>query len=326
VTTSTSCSRARSLLALATSVALLAACSGGAAKTAPRPAVYVRGTTDAQPFRYDASKPLDAKLTPMSGGLAYTAHHVTYRSADGATVSGILTDPRWARAPHACVIVQHGLGGDKEDTKPFWNAAALADIEVLAIDARDHGERGTARDLRRDLADPARLRSALQGTVIDQRRGLDFLQRRGDCDPKRLGYIGISMGALLGAMLAGVDARVEAPVLVVGGGDWRSLLSRTDIPEIVAARRADPGFVQDAASVLAPIDPDRWVGKIAPRPVLMINGRDDSTVVPTASRALHAAAGDPKSVVWYSGGHHPSRFEEAKLAARGVEWIVRYLR
>jgi fermentation-respiration switch protein FrsA (DUF1100 family) len=57
--------------------------------------------------------------------------------------------------------------------------------------------------------------------------------------------------------------------------------------------------------ILSPYDPARWVGKIAPRPLMLINGRFDPLVVPSDALELAGAAGDPKTVVYFNGRHDP---------------------
>src|SRR5436305_1907752 len=52
-------------------------------------------------------------------------------------------------------------------------------------------------------------------------------------------------------------------------------------------------------------DPLRAVRSIRGRPLLMINGRFDQTVKPAQATALFEAAGDPKELWWYDGGHWP---------------------
>src|SRR5437773_1469191 len=56
-------------------------------------------------------------------------------------------------------------------------------------------------------------------TVVDLRRGVDYLETVPEVDAKRVGYYGVSMGGILGGIAAGLDSRFRAPALVVAGGD-----------------------------------------------------------------------------------------------------------
>jgi len=53
--------------------------------------------------------------------------------------------------------------------------------------------------------------------VVDMRRGIDLLFARPDVDKSRLGYVGHSYNAAIGAFLSGVDRRAKAYVLMAGG-------------------------------------------------------------------------------------------------------------
>jgi fermentation-respiration switch protein FrsA (DUF1100 family) len=57
--------------------------------------------------------------------------------------------------------------------------------------------------------------------------------------------------------------------------------------------------------VLRPYDPVNWIAKIAPRPLMLINGRFDPLVTPVDALQLAAAARAPKTVVYFDGGDDP---------------------
>mgnify|MGYP001245841777 CR=1 FL=1 len=50
-------------------------------------------------------------------------------------------------------------------------------------------------------------------------------------------------------------------------------------------------------------DPVKYVGQIAPRPVLIQNGDADTVIPERCARALQEAAREPKTVKWYKGDH-----------------------
>ena len=53
----------------------------------------------------------------------------------------------------------------------------------------------------------------------------------------------------------------------------------------------------------ADLAPERFIGLIAPRPVVMVNGIDDPQMPAEAARVLYAAARPPKSITWLRTGH-----------------------
>ena len=118
---------------------------------------------------------------------------------------------------------------------------------VFSIDSRRSGDRGRPGELEEAGADPVALEAMLRGTVVDLRRGIDYLLHRGECHPRRIGYVGLSMGGFLGSMLAGVDERVAAPVLVVSGADWRVFLEGSDA--LLSGVEADAAALEHAVAV-----------------------------------------------------------------------------
>ena len=68
----------------------------------------------------------------------------------------------------------------------------------------------------------------------------------------------------------------------------------------------------------AVVDPLRAVGKLAGRPLLMVNGRLDRTIRPDQAERLFAAANEPKELRWYDGGH----YIPPAMVGDAVGWLV----
>ncbi len=278
-----------------------------------------RQTSEREPIGYDPEEALRATEQLVERGELYVALEVTYRSS-GETVPGYLSIPTVGQTPMPCIVIQHGFNGSKEEARGVWEPFSLAGYGTLAIDARLHGQRGTEAERAAAVGSAAGMRSVLEGSVADLRRALDYLEQRRECDPDRLAFMGLSMGAFLGAVVAGSDQRVSATVLVVGGGDWRTFLEQTQLPELGWASRS-PDTLDEAVEELDAVDPAHWVGRISPRPVLMINGDSDTVVPPDSARALHDAAREPAEVMWFEGGHLALGAELAETVATVFSWF-----
>jgi cephalosporin-C deacetylase-like acetyl esterase len=129
---------------------------------------------------------------------------------------------------------------------------------------------------------------------------IDYLETRPDIDAQRLGFYGVSSGAVYGVTLIALEHRIKAAALISVG-----LVS---------------GFVQE-------IDP--W--NYAPRvriPVLMLNGRDDFIFpVETSQKPLFNALGTPaadKRYTQYAGGH-ANLVSRPDLIGEILDWFDRYL-
>jgi cephalosporin-C deacetylase-like acetyl esterase len=254
-------------------------------------------------YDYDASLPLDVEQNEVKRTDAFVQYHLWYTSAHDQRVSALLTIPTKPPKPPV-TFVQHGYGDSKTVDYVQWPTVFLVaqGYAVISIDSQYHGERAR-KDRRQELFDPrsAAMRDAFVQTVIDLRRAVDLLRAREDVDGQRIGYLGMSMGAMLGAVFCGIDERVKAVCLVVGGGGLGRMLGNQ--PESAAGTN------------LKIIDPVYYAGMISPRPLLMINGRQDHTVPPAAAQALFDAAREPKRIEWYEGGHTDPPLDKAQ------QWI-----
>jgi cephalosporin-C deacetylase-like acetyl esterase len=253
-------------------------------------------------YTLPAGLPLEATRDRLSQTDDATLYKVTYRSTNSQKVPALLFVPRQAKTPMPVVVLQHGLGGKKEDMLTDVMKAALVKLGYagFAIDAALHGERkaaGQAVSTAFFSADKA----PIYQTVADLRRAVDYLESVPEVDAKRIGFYGVSMGGILGALVTGLDTRFRAPVLVVAGGDYGTILENSDaLKQATAGTLLTPELVRQ---ILADVDPINFVAHISPRPVLMENGKTDTVIPAAAAEALHKAARDPKTVRWYPGGH-----------------------
>ncbi|MFN3690464.1 MAG: alpha/beta hydrolase family protein [Fimbriimonadales bacterium] len=278
-------------------------------------------------FGYDRNLPLSPQETLVEETAQYQVYKITYRSTHDQRVPAFFILPKnRGDAQLPCVILMHGLGGDKRMFQMLWAPLTQAGYALFAIDAQYHGERKPNDDLPFFGMYPYRARDALIQTVIDLRRGVDYLQTRKEIDPGKIGYIGASMGGIIGAIFAGVDERVQAPVLLVAGGDWKILMEKSVLSVWRDAAKNDPQQMEYALRVMDVVDPVHWVGRIAPRPVLFINGDADDVVPVESNKALHNAAREPKKVVWYKGGHVPPPSDLLTVISEVTRWLDTHLK
>lgn len=248
-------------------------------------------------FRYDPSLPLEIEEQPpeLAGGVQIVRFALA--SIHQQRVRGILWLPAGRQTPAPTMLIQHGAGSYKEDgyirlPAMRWANAGWA---CVAIDAAGHGER-SGRGF-----DPAWLWRAPWFTcdhavqmAVDLMRTVDYLATRPDIDAGRLGYLGFSMGTIMGVSFVALDQRIRSACFAIGG----SLRYHDGV---------DPQLRREGETVATIIDPVHFAPLIAPRPVLQINGLADELVPPDAAERLHAALGEPKRIIWYEGGHRGLR-------------------
>ncbi len=248
---------------------------------------------------YDPALPLEPVLEADGMSNGYYRAEVSFQGLPGERVPALLTLPPNTGEPAPCIIFLHGIG----QRGSFLEDIAGPFVEAgYAMASFDQYTRGSRKLVDASAVGHARaFRERAAKTVIETRRLADYLVTRPDIDPERIYLMGASYGAITGSTAAAFDPRFKAVVLVYGGGDLRHLLgSPTTSRELGWAAPLLTGI---ARWYLAPADPIRHVADIAPRPLLMQNGREDSVVSPAAAQALHDVARDPKTLVWYDGDH-----------------------
>ncbi len=132
--------------------------------------------------------------------------------------------------------------------------------------------------------------------VKELRRDLDVLLSDKRVDPKRIAYVGHDFGAMYGMVMAGVDGRVSVGAFQAGNsrfGDW-FLYNQS---KLTAAEK------QQVVDKLAPVDPVRFIGKLAGKPVLLQFSKKDFYVPLDRAQAIVTAAKEPKQVLYYDADH-----------------------
>ena len=252
-------------------------------------------------FDYDPAPPFDAVERSLGERDGLHWMHITFRGGDGRVVPAIYVASSTVHGPAPAILLQHGAGTSKYARFVLACIQALAQngYACMATDAIGHGEREDAVSPD-DEAEWRRVRANPEFTlrnVIDFRRALDYLSSRPDVDANRLAYAGSSMGAMLGAVFCAVDPRPSVVILRCAG-------ARADITET------------------AQLNHVRYVGAIAPRPVLMLNNTEDEVFRRESVLRLYDAVGEPKELRWFPGDH---RANHDLHAAECLEWLDRWL-
>ena len=116
-----------------------------------------------------------------------------------------------------------------------------------------------------DFAERTR-REGIQ-VAVDARRGLDVLERRPDVEGERIGFVGLSQGAMMGGVLAGVDKRFRAFALVAGMVGFSHFWRDTTHPAIAPLREASPKDVfARYLTTIASIDAEHYIATLPRRP------------------------------------------------------------
>jgi uncharacterized protein len=239
------------------------------------------------PFAYDRGAPLEyGDAGRVNEDYPIEIRDVSF-SAAGRRVQAFLVLPP-GRGSFPAVVYAHGAGGTRIDFLPEATWLAGRRVAGLVLEQPELPLTGSA-PLERIRAERRRAVRA----IVELRRGVDVLQSLDRIDGRRIGFVGYSSGARNGAILAGVERRVDAFALASAGAS--PLQTYVELmPEELRG---------DARRLLGDVDPLRWVRRAAPARLLIQDGRRDELVPHSALEGLAAAASRPKDVRWYDAGH-----------------------
>ena len=163
-------------------------------------------------YSYDAGIPLEARILDRFEAEDYVREKIVFRGIRNSRVPGYLAIPKSGAPPYPCVLLLHGIGSSKEDwwkEDSFPSGGQLTEnllasgFAVMALDAEYHGERMINNDFESPMVFTfekgwiLRARDMMVQSVIEYRRGIDYLSTQAEIDTSRIGVIGYSMGGMM---------------------------------------------------------------------------------------------------------------------------------
>jgi dienelactone hydrolase len=254
-------------------------------------------------FDYDRSAPLDLREAGVSDRDGVKVHDISYASLNGGRVPAYLIVPP-GKGPLAAILFGHwAMDGSpmRNRTEFLEEAVALAHAGAvsLLIDA-PFARPGVTED--KDVLSPQQADLFLQ-EVLDLRRGVDLLIARKDVDPKRIAYVGHSYNAGVGGVLAGVEKRIKAFVLMAGGLSDAEIIG-SDEPQIVNWRQSvGEKRIEEYVATYGWLDPGHYIGHAAPSAVLLQYARNDGMLTEARERRYFDLVSKPKTLQLYDATH-----------------------
>lgn len=277
-----------------------------------------QGASDpARFFEYDRDAAVDFRVSSEEIVDGVKIQDVSYLSARKGRVPGFLVLPSGA-GPFAGIVYMHWGQGDRTEFLSEALVVAKRGAVSLMIDAPYHRPDVESYSF---VAEPEAERESYIQLVADLRRGYDVLAARKDVDPKRIGYVGHSLGATWGGALAGIDSRFAGYVLLGG------LPRLTDVlGDDSYAKLMQQAFTREQlekyVEVLSPINPEICVGRAAPASILFQFARRDRFISDQSAQAYVKAAGDSHDVKWYFTSHE---FNDAESPRDRLEFLKKKL-
>jgi alpha-beta hydrolase superfamily lysophospholipase len=274
----------------------------------------------------------------------------------GLRISGMVEFPDGMnrREPRAAILVLHGFGSNKDSamvravTRIFTSLGYVA----LRFDMRGCGE-----------SEGERGRVICLEQVADTSSALEFLMKHESVNPQRIAVFGHSFGAAVAVYAAGTDARIAACISSGGWGHgekkfrrqhaspeaWqrfssmmeegrrrnqrgeRMMVPRFDIVPIRPGLRGNlaPGsileFPFEVVESMYAFTANEVVGRIAPRPLLLLHPANDSVTPTEQSIDLFLHAGQPADLHLFADVDHFLFSDDNPMVQAVVrDWLKRY--
>jgi dipeptidyl aminopeptidase/acylaminoacyl peptidase len=190
----------------------------------------------------------------------------------------------------AAIVLVHGCATDRSGVLPETRILAQAGFGVLALDLPGQG---------------ASEGKSLWG--VGERRAVsaavDWLIKRDEIDPQRVGALGQSMGAYIVTQAAVLDPRLRAVVLEASPSDV-VVMNRLATARWGVLSQWPTYWALRASGMPLDMQPKDVIGSISPRPVLIMGGKLDELVRPFMAQELYEAAREPKQLWILDKAHH----------------------
>jgi len=242
------------------------------------------------------------KFPPFGGVEGFIAESKGFR-----LLGTLYTPPKDGKRPAALVL--HGLPGLE---KNYDIAMALRDLGCFALIFHYRGCWGSKG------------RYAFSGFPDDVRSVLTVLLQRPDVDPERVWVVGHSMGGFAAITSTALDQRIKAAVSIAAPGDFKTLPPPDETRLASVVKFLNGITVKGAVSqwrVLGErLNPVDFVGKIAPRPILIIQGDQDAVVPAVQAQKIYSHANQPKELCMIKGADHVFTRNRRELVEKITGW------
>ncbi|MCS7308862.1 MAG: alpha/beta hydrolase family protein [Armatimonadota bacterium] len=154
------------------------------------------------------------------------------------------------------------------------------------------------------VPDVKQMRDTMRQAALDTMRLIDWLQSQPQVEHGKIGIVGISLGAIVSALVLGVETRLQAGVLILGGANLAHILWRSPLTMNIRAELRSKGVSYERLrQEMASVEPLNYLHGQHGEKVLMVNGRYDLVIPREDAAALRRALGEGP-ILWLNTGHY----------------------
>lgn len=216
------------------------------------------------------------------------------------------------------VILLHGFTGSKNEAHDIFSKAsdhlASRGMNTIRFDFRYGRTQANGNESDGTIAE-----MTISDWVSDARTVARYASRMPGVDPRRIAFLGLSMGGLTAICEAARDMGVSA---VAAWSTPSNLSHKLADPQTarsfraVASRNFD-AFLRSASKHV----PARSISRLSPRPVLIMAGTADRIVSPQEAHELFDNACEPRTLALIGGGNHTFSNCESQAILITAAWL-----
>ena len=240
-------------------------------------------------------------------------------TVDNLQLPGEVYLPENAELPCPALCLCHGIPSGKHDTTDrgypgLAEVFCAAGFITMIFNFRGAGQAQGNLDM--------------LGWTRDLKAAIDYLTSMEEVDRSHLHLLGSSGGAAVSVYVTANDPRVSSLVTFACPADFGFMADKQRAKATIDHFRSiglikDEGFPPsedewlDGFKKVAPL---QCVGRISPRPLLLIHGDKDDLVPVEHAHKLYEKAAEPKDLFIIPGAGHRLRLEE-KAIATALNWL-----
>ncbi len=239
--------------------------------------------------------------------------------SDGLTIAGEVYIPPTPRRGLPGLILCHGIpaqtkGPDDRGYPLLAERFCRAGFFVLIFNFRGAGLSEGNFDI--------------LGWGRDLEAGFLYLGQRPEVDPRRVFLMGFSGGGAAAIYAAAKHPEITGLVSCASPAEFKDILTRKGLEDFLSHARKvgivrDPGFpssLEEWRKSFAVIRPLDWIGRVPPRPILILHGTKDDVVPVDHAHRLYARVEGKADLALVEGAGHRLRVEE-KAMEKAEEWL-----
>lgn len=235
---------------------------------------------------------------------------VRFASEDGVPLHGWLLSPR-NRVSRGTILFLHGNAENISTHVRSVLWLVQEGYTVFAFDYRGYGWSG------REAPD-------IPGVHRDARAALSKILSLQGVSPARLVVFGQSLGAAVAVHTVATASSARRPIALILDSPfagYRRIVRDKLSSLVVAWPIAWPAsrFLDDEYS------PERWIGKVAPVPVIVIHGTADRVVPYAHGKMLYDLASEPKGIWTVEGGGHATALRNPEVRLQFLAFLASIL-